>query len=464
MEEKKKLEMYGGLFGGLAPIIILIAGLIWLSVAERGGTSPFWAVAWIAIALSILLAKDKKHYSEAIIRGIGERNGIVVVTAWIFAGVFGQLMVAGGLVEGLLWFGLETGVQGGLFTLLVFVIATLFASGTGTGTGTVIALIPVLFPAGAQLGADPTMVAVAVLAGAAVGDTLAPVSDTTIVSVYTQNASMSEAIKKRIPIVSIAWIIAAIIFYFTGAANGSQTTTVTDLDISTNLLGLAMLLSVVVVIVVAFMKRHIIEALIYGSLSAIIIGVVVGTMKIQDIFHVPGERGDSTGLIQDGIDSVTGAIIFTLLILAVSQVAVESGFMDAVLKGTVNTVAKTARQAELLIVISTIIISIPIAANAPALLVVGPTFVKQIGEKFKISAERTANLLAWSVNSIFYMIPWHVIVIVWYGLLVSTSEDWDLPLPSITTAFLNPYGWAVIIVVFVSIFTGWNRDFTKESE
>lgn len=37
-----KLEMYGGLFGGLIPLIVLVGGLVWLSVAEsRGGTKPF---------------------------------------------------------------------------------------------------------------------------------------------------------------------------------------------------------------------------------------------------------------------------------------------------------------------------------------------------------------------------------------------------------------------------------------
>lgn len=34
---------------------------------ERGGIASFWAVGWIALALSILLAKDKRHYSEVII-------------------------------------------------------------------------------------------------------------------------------------------------------------------------------------------------------------------------------------------------------------------------------------------------------------------------------------------------------------------------------------------------------------
>ena len=41
-------------------------------------------------------------------------------------------MAAGGLVQGLLWMGMTTGAQGGVFVVLVFLAAMLFALGTGT--------------------------------------------------------------------------------------------------------------------------------------------------------------------------------------------------------------------------------------------------------------------------------------------------------------------------------------------
>ena len=110
--QEKKLEMYGGLFGGLIPLIVLVGGLVWLSVAERGGTKPFWACAWIALCVGIFFAKNKEEYCKAAMRGIGDRTGIVIVTAWLLAGVFGKLMAAGGLVQGLLWMGMTTGAQG----------------------------------------------------------------------------------------------------------------------------------------------------------------------------------------------------------------------------------------------------------------------------------------------------------------------------------------------------------------
>lgn len=53
--------------------------------------------------MGLFFAKNKAFYCTTLIKGLGDNNGIVIVTAWLFAGVFGKLMVAGGLVNGLLW-------------------------------------------------------------------------------------------------------------------------------------------------------------------------------------------------------------------------------------------------------------------------------------------------------------------------------------------------------------------------
>lgn len=462
-EEQKlqKLEMYGGTFGGLAPLLVLIAILIWLSVAERGGTVAFWAGGWLAIVVGLFLAKNKKQYCEAVMRGIGDKNGIVIVTAWIFAGVFGKLMVAGGLVDGLLWFGLTTGAQGAVFTVLSFIAAMLFSLGTGTSTGTVLSLIPVLYPAGVFLGANPVMLAAGILGGAAFGDNLAPVSDTTIVSAFTQEADMRDVVKSRAPLSLSAAAICVVILAFTGG--GGDVSQLPAIEASMDPSGLLMLLSFAIVVVSALLGRHIVESLIYGNISAIIFGLINGKMKLSDVFHIPAARGESTGLIEAGISGVTGAIIFALLVLAVTQVLVESGVMSSILNWSLRTIAKTVRQAELVIIFVTILASIPIAANAPALLLVGPSFVKPLGEKFNLAPARRANLADCSVCTIFFILPWHIAVITWYSALTSAAETWNITLPSVWSAVYNPYTWALLAVLFFSVFTGWSRKFADDT-
>ena len=456
---KKTLEMYGGIWGGLVPLFVLISVLIWLSVAERGGTSAFWAGGWLAIVAGLLFAKNKKDYCGSIMRGLGDKNGIVIITAWIFAGVFGKLMVAGGLVEGLLWFGLKTGAEGALFTLLAFIAAMLFSLGTGTSTGTVLSLIPVLYPAGVFLGANPAMLAAGILSGAAFGDNLAPVSDTTIVSAYTQEATMKDVVRSRFPLAISAAGISAVVLLITGG--GGSVTNMPEIKAAMDPAGLLMLLSFAIVVAAALSGRHILESLIYGNISAIIFGMLNGKLGLSAVLHIPAKRGESTGLIESGISGVVGAIIFALLVLAVTQVLVESGVLTNLLSWAQRTISKTVRQAEAVIVATTILASIPIAANAPALLLVGPGFVKPLGEKFNLAPARRANLMDCAVCTIFFTLPWHIAVIVWYGSLSSAAQSWHLPLPSIGAAAMNPYSWALLGVLLFSVLTGWNRKYAE---
>jgi Na+/H+ antiporter NhaC len=459
---EKRLELYGGVLGGLIPLLILVTGLVWLSVEERGGTKPFWACAWIALAIGLFFAKNKKEYCNAAMRGIGDKTGIVIITAWLFAGVFGKLMVAGGLVNGLLWLGMTTGAQGAMFTAIVFLAAMLFSLGTGTSTGTCIALTPVLYPAGYFLGADPAMLALAILSGAAFGDNLAPISDTTIVSAFTQGATMKNVVRSRFPLSISAAAIAMGIFIVFGG--GGQVSTLPEIQAKLNPSGALMLIALIIVVISALSGRHIIESLIYGNISAAIIGIATRNLDLSTLFHIPETRGVSTGIIEDGINSVVGAIIFAILILAVTQILVESGIMRRILSFAEKTIVSSVRQAELFIIGITILASIPISANAPALLLVGPGIVRPIGEKFGIAPSRRANVMDCAVCTIFFILPWHIVVAAWYAAVISAAESFKITAPPITTALYNPYTWALLFVLIISVLTGWNRKMATEEE
>lgn len=457
--KKEFLQMYGGIWGGMVPLLILIVGLVWLSVAERGGTKPFWACGWLAIAGGLFFAKNKFEYCQAAMRGIGNETGIVIVTAWLFAGVFGKIMAEGGLVNGLLWLGMSTGAQGSIFTVLVFVVAMLFSLGTGTSTGTCLSLTPVLYPAGVFLGCDPVMLGTAILSGAAFGDNLAPISDTTIVSAYTQGAEMRDVVRSRFPLSISAAAISAVIFFIFGG--GREVNIMPDLHAQLNPSGVFLLIAMAIVVVSALLGRHIIESLIYGNISAMIISVAIGTLKFTDFFGIP-EAGQSTGIIQNGIEGVVGAIIFAILILAVTQILVECGILEKILEFANRSIVATVSQAELFIIGVTVIASVPISANAPALLLVGPSLVRPMGEKFGLAAARRANLMDCAVCTIFFILPWHIAVAVWYGTLVTAAETWGIEAPSVSAALMNPYSWALLAVIIFSALTGWNRKYEKQ--
>lgn len=459
-ESEHRVTMFGGLVGAAVPPLVFVGVLFWLSIEERASISSFWVGAIAALVVGLVLAKTRRAYAESVVSGLADRTGIVIVVAFIFAGIFGGFMQEGGLIEGLLWIGQEAGLEGAAFTVLAFLLSAIFGTGIGTSVGTVTALVPVLYPTGIYLGSDPTMLAVAILAGGALGDNLSPISDTTIASAYTQGATMGRVVRTRLPLALTAGAISLVVFSIWGG--GGEVTPGEEVGAVSSPLGLLMFLPFVLVIFLSIKGWHIFESLTWGTLLALVISLATGALSFSTVFDIPAERGDSTGLIEDSLSSVVGPVILVLLILALTRTLADSGVMTWMLSKVQKAAARGVRSAELIIIGLGVLFTIPLGANAPAILMLGPTIAKPLGETFRLAPERRANLLDCAVCTVFYVLPWHNAVIVWYGVVLTTAATYGFATPSIWDALLNPYAWALLLVVVVSAITGWNRTYIKD--
>lgn len=455
--QQPKLEFYVGKIGGIIPLFLMISLMLLLTANGMGGPKGAWAPGFLAILVGLLLVKNKGEYCKSILDGIANKTGVVVITAWMFAAVLGALMKAGGLVDGILWFGLSTGIQGSAFLVIVFFSTALFASGTGSSNGANLALAPILFPAAVMLGADPVWAALALLSGAVFGDNVAPISDVTIVGCATQNADLGQTVKQRFPLAVTAGLITlAILVVFGGSGESAQVASHLDLA-ALEPSNLFMLLAVAVVVITALKGRHLIEALGYGIMTAMVVGISLGRFNISDLFHIPGTRGESNGLIESAIGGVTGAVMFVLVLLGIIRIFMDSGLMDSILKAIMKNLGDSVIKSELIIFFSTAASSLLVSANAPSQLLVGPTIVRPIGEKQGISAERRSNLMSAAVCSIFYMMPWCLAVMVWYSAIETSAINSNIPVPSAAISFVAPYPWVLFLVFMFSIVTGWQR-------
>lgn len=460
--ETPTLKMYGGALGGAFPLLLFIVGMVMLTFGGEAGMTTFWAVAWIACFLGFFLATSKSDYCQALIRGIGNSNGAVVITLYFFAGVFGQLLKEGGLVDGLLWLGVEAHVTGGTFALLALICSMVFSLATGTSVGTAAAMTPVLYPAGVMLGADPVVLAIAILAGAGFGDNCSPHSDTTIASAATQGASIKTVVRVRMPFVLIAAAVSMVLVFCFGG--GGEITASSGPDAGTNPFGLLMLISFLVLIFAVFRNRHMIEAFVWGIIAAVVLGLATGGFKITEVFHLPQQSGESSGMVEDGIASVANTMVFVLIILGLSQIMVEAGAIQKLLHWCSKWFVRGPRSAEVAIIGVTTAVSVPISHNTAAALVVGPGFVNEIGRKYKLSPSRRSIMMDCSVTSLYFTIPWHSSVITWYGQLIEASKSWDIPLPSLWTSFLNPYAWVLFALILIAALTGWKRNAGGDGE
>lgn len=457
---QKKLEFYGGEWISFIPFLVFLV-LIITTTFHFGSISDgaLWIPAFMALVVGFFFAKNKQDYSNTIIEGMASKEAIIPVVCWLFAGVFSRILRDSGLALGIAGIAANMGVGSTAFVIITFIACAIFASATGTGFGTIATGMGVLYPAAVALGAYPPLVAGAIISGGAFGDNLAPVSDTTICSATSQGVDVPGVVRSRIKYAVVAGIITIACILIFGTTNATVGASTEAIEYNPNTL--FMFIPVVVTIIVAVKTGDIIIATIIGSVVGVVTGVAAGLFDFIQIdvvnatkpaiFTVAGEGLDRTigGVIQTGLSSMIQVIVLALLLFG-SIAIMRNGQGDTKLLNALNKVTDTRIGAELTISVMIISLSALMGLNAPAILAVGSSFAKPLGEKHGISPYRVANLMDAQSNTFVYSLPWTPAIIYTLGFAADSSA----PLAALDIAPFVFYAYAMLVVMFASILLG----------
>ncbi|MEG0779814.1 MAG: Na+/H+ antiporter NhaC family protein [Oscillospiraceae bacterium] len=469
MEENKKLQFYGGEWMSFLPFVIFLVLIVcttflWGSISD----GALWLPAFLALIVTFFFAKNKRHYADAIIEGMASKEAIIPVVCWLFAGVFSRILRMSGLANAIAGVASGLGVGSITFTVITFLASALFATASGTGFGTIAAAMGVLYPAGVALGCHPALLAGIIISGAAFGDNLAPVSDTTICSATSQGVDVPGVVRSRLKYSAVAATVTILITIVLGFTLGGGAGTVSA-GYTYDPMALLMLVAVIITIYAAIKTGDIIIATTIGSVAASFIGVVTKQFDffqmdpvnpvLNALIRVSGEGLDRTvdGIIYNGLASMLQVCILALLLFGSISI-MRAGGGDVKLLNALGKVAKTARGAELVISFMVIILSAIMGLNAPAILAVGASFAKPLSEKYGFTGYRAANLLDAQSNTLCYAVPWSPAIIYTIGFAAGT----DAPLRAIEITPFVIYGYVLMVVMFASIFLGIGRNDGRE--
>ena len=469
MRENKKLEFRGGSFMALIPFAIFIVITIGLSFANAADLNMMIGAGVVGLLVGMLFVKDLEAYWDTILAGLGSKVGMTAVMLWLVVGIYGNILKSGHIVEGLVWLGVQLNMSGAAFTVAAFVFAALFAMATGSGFGTISTMSFILYPAGILLGSNPAVLAGAILSGAAVGDNLAPVSDTTIIAATSQEynnkegaADIGGTVRTRSPLVIVGFVVAAVLFFIFGGSGGATL----DPNHAAELLaayqmpaGLLLLIPTALVIFLAVRGKNIFACLGIGSVVAIVIGLVAGLFDFSAIVAI--EDGALVGAIPSGVAGMTTVSILLILVVSMGELLTRSGCMEATVNWLNSSVIKSPRGAELAIFSLSTIFGILIAAiNTIANICVAP-FVNAIGRKNNLHPYRSANILATTICSFPFFVPFGGCVLLLLGGLSPMKDAYPfLPELAATDMFFTAfYPWAIWVITLVACITGWGRLF-----
>lgn len=463
-----KLEFKGGVGMALIPFAIFIVITIALSFANCQDINMMVVAGVVALLVGMIFCKNIQCYWNVILEGLGSKVAMTAVMLWLIVGIYGNILESGHIVEGLVWISVQLKVTGSVFTVCAFVFAALFAVATGSGFGTISTMSFILYPAGILLGCNPAVLAGAILSGAAFGDNFAPVSDTTIIAATSQEyknkegeATIGGTVKARIPYVMIAVAISIVLFFIFGAKGQVMSSSETEALLAEyqNPYGLLLLIPTIVVIIMSTKGINIFASLGTGIILAIVIGLAAGLFDFTALINICD--GSVSGAIPDGVASMFNVSILLMIVVSMGQLLVASGCMERVVNWLNTSVIKSETGAEISLFCLSTLFSILIAAsNTIANICVAP-FINAIGRENDIHPYRRANILATTICSFPFFLPYGGCVLLLLGGLSSIRDTYSF-LPTLRASdmmFTTFYSLVIWVVMLVCCITGIGRAF-----
>ncbi len=456
-EKVEKLEFRGGMFGLVLPFIVMLAGILYLSLNGMALPMAFWIPTLAGMFVALLLAKKPSDCAEAMIEGIADKTVIMIVIILFFAGMVAQIMKTTGLIEGLTWLCTSIGVSGAVFPVIVFICGSLLSTATGTALGTVMSLAPILYPVGVSLGAYPPLILGAIVSAAYFGDNIAPVSDTTIASAYSQDVPVPTVVRSRLKYALVGAGIAAVLFIIAGFMTYDEAATALGTMESPK--GLIMLIVPILLIIMMIRGTHMLVALSASIVIGLIVGVVSGLLPVSDILIIDMDSFSVSGVLVDGINGMMDTVVFAMLLMSLVHL-LEVGGLFEVLLDKVSKFADTPRKSELIIAGVDILLCILTVCNSVVILMEGPVAKRLLTEKHGISPDRSANILDAVSCVAMCLIPYGFAPMLAYTFAASSGAAVDFNMNLIV--LFSFHGIGLGIAMLVAMITGWGRTYVDE--
>ena len=448
MKSQYPLELRGGVWGSVAVLLTALAFLALASV-NKSKIDGYVVAFLVPLIVAVFLARDWDAYGKAVVGGLSKPMFSIIALAVLLAAVASRLVSESGLIQAVSSAAVTAGLGGGHFVVITFLLSCLVSFSTGTSVGTYFVVIPILFPAGLAIGADPAFLIGSIAAGGAFGDNLAPISDTTIASATTQEMDIGGVVKSRMKY-SIPVAIAALMMYLVASPSGQAVAPPEAPSVSP--MALVMLIVPVAIITLCLMGEHLVSALAVGSTLGAVVGLLTGLFTPAQLLNFPGQF-QIGGMLPASIEAALPTIAFLLVVFPFLGIMEASGAL-AKLGAGLGRWAKGPRSVEVVTVLATGILSMVTGVISVAILSVGDV-VKNLGLKFNIDGYRRANLMDCSGVSFCFLVPWTVHAIV-PTMLAAASFPRHLVSP-MDVPLHNFYSWMMLAMLVFAVATGYGR-------
>ena len=404
-------------FGESLIILAILLIILGLSVIKFG-LSPEVPVLFTVLLLTFW-ARFRGFSWDDIQDGIKEGINVAIIPIFIFIliGALIGIWIKGGIIPSIMVLGFKL-ISGSFFIPSVFIVCAIIGTAVGSGFTTISTVGIALFGIGASMGANPALVAGAIISGAVFGDKMSPLSDSTNLSSAVAESELFAHIKNMMWSTIPAFVVSLVLYWILGS-NGNSDLTKIEKTISVLqhnfVINWWAIIPIVLMIVCAWRKIPAIPTL-FINIAATIIMIFIQNprLPLADLNNLilngfvakTSDTSVNALLTRGGISSMMGTVALIISTLSLGGMLMKfeivQSAMDPLVK-YLNTPGK--------------LISMTILSGIGINLFVGEQYLSVIlpGRAFKVAFDKLglsplalSRVLEDGGSVINYLIPWGV--------------------------------------------------------
>lgn len=336
------------------PIAVVVIFVLAITMIKWGFV-PLLSLLIVILGLLMFgLSKGLKFddMQEKMIGGVATGMGAIYLFSSI--GLLVSALMMSGAIPTLMYYGFGV-LSADWFYLSAFILSSVVGLALGSGFTTCATVGVAFLGMASGFGANPAIVAGAVVSGALFGDKMSPLSDTTTIAASIVGVDLFDHIKNMMYTTIPAWLITAIIFAFMPTATGdlSAVTELKDNLLKSGLVHGYTLIPFAILIVMALMKINAIYAISASIVTAIVLTYTHSSPTLSQMggwfftgYALPEgvDLGDVGKLVsRGGLQSMFFTQILVILALSLGGLLQGLGILPALLDGMRHLLTKASR-------------------------------------------------------------------------------------------------------------------------
>ena len=389
--EKKKVS-----FAESIIILIVLLAILGVSVIKFG-LSPEVPVLFTVLLLTFW-ARLRGFSWQDVQNGIKEGIGVAIIPIFIFM-LIGALIIPSIMVLGF------NMISGSFFVPSVFIVCSIVGVAIGSGFTTISTVGIALFGIGSSMGANPALVAGAIISGAVFGDKMSPLSDSTNLSSAVAESELFSHIKNMMWSTIPSFVVSLILFWILGNSGHMDPTKIerTSQVLQNNFtISWWALLPIVLMLICAWRKIPAIPTLFMN------IAITVVMIFIQSPHFVAKTSDASVNalLTRGGISSMMATVALIISTLSLGGMLMKFNIVQSAMEPLVKHLNKPGRLITVTI-LSGICINLFVGEQYLSVILPGRAF-KPAFDKIGLSPLALSRVLEDGGSVINYLIPWGV--------------------------------------------------------